>query len=228
MSEMFTLSDTLSPHGGRFHVLLKDDAFWEVREREIQERRRQREESEALQAAQRRSRRLAEIPDIYRENFEEERCSLPAGLVDRVMAWRPEQSNGHGIGLVGSTGLGKTRLLVSLLISLPDRCSWLYLPAMRLSTAVADQWDDESRIVHRARRLLEDARKVKVLLLDDLGDEKGTDAVGAELKDLIEHRTSRRLPILWTSQLNAAQLEAKHGERGKAIVRRLAEFSWMA
>lgn len=57
------------------------------------------------------------------------------------------------------------------------------------------------RLGRKCPALLRETRTVKVLLLDDLGDEKYTEAVTAELKDLIEYRTSRALPLLWTSNL---------------------------
>jgi DNA replication protein DnaC len=206
----------------RITKLLEDDAFWQKREAELAERERvEREEREAAEDALR-ARRFSEIPGEYQRTFDPAQSTLAKETILYCRDWTPNA--GTGIGLMGATGMGKTRLLCATLRKQP--CSWLYLPASKLSLAVSDQWNDAWGIAARAGATLREARRVRVLLLDDIGDEKHTEAVTAELKDLVEHRTSRSLPILWTSNLSPEQITAKHGERGAAIVRRLAEFSW--
>jgi DNA replication protein DnaC len=207
----------------RFSKLLEDDAFWQKREAELAERERvEREEREAAEDALR-ARRFSEIPVEYQREFDPGLSKLDKETIRTCRAWTPD--DGRGIGLHGATGMGKTRLLCAVLRR--QQCSWLYLPASKLSLAVSDQWNEDWGIAARASSTLREARRVRVLLLDDVGDEKHTEAVTAELKDLVEHRTSRAMPILWTSNLSPEQITAKHGERGAAIVRRLGEFSWM-
>lgn len=204
--------------------LTSDDAFWAERERQqaaadAAERSR-KERARATQRAE----RLASIPARYHEPFQKGLSKVDPAIIKHCKQWDPATCGGQGIGLLGASGMGKTRLLCRILFRIS--CSWLYLPAYQFSDAVAEQWEDGG-VGMRADQLLKSAHRVKVLFLDDLGDEKHTDSVSSALKGLIEHRSSRKLPTLWTSNLDDEQLAAKHGERGPAIVRRLAEFSWM-
>ena len=63
-------------------------------------------------------------------------------------------------------------------------------------------------------------------MIDDLGKGKMTDRAEAELYDLLEFRSSHKLPIIWTSNSDARGLLSMFSaDRGDAIIRRLAEFS---
>lgn len=205
----------------RFSALEADDAFWSQREALLAERERQESEERKAAAEALQARRFSEIPEEYRKEFDPALSSMDKETIRHCRAW--DHKTKRGIGLLGATGMGKTRILCAVLRR--QQCSWLYLPASKLSIAVSDQWQEGS-VGSRAFSTLREAKRVRVLFLDDLGDEKHTEAITAELKDLVEHRTSRGLPILWTSNLSPEQITAKHGERGAAIVRRLAEFTW--
>jgi NitT/TauT family transport system ATP-binding protein len=70
------------------------------------------------------------------------------------------------------------------------------------------------------------AAEPKVLLLDDLGKQKMTERAELELFDLLEHRSSHELPIIWTA--NAAKGDLRKmlsSDRGEPILRRLSEFT---
>ena len=65
-----------------------------------------------------------------------------------------------------------------------------------------------------------------MLLLDDLGKGRPTATAVEELEALIEYRTSTRRPILWSANSGSEWLvERLGGDAGKAIARRLQEFS---
>lgn len=217
------LQAVLAQAAVRFARLTEDDAFWTKREKLLAERERKARTERERQAAAEQALRLVALPARYQETFDPGRSKLAPRVLASIARWK--ESAPLGIGLCGATGQGKTRALCSILRRLS--CSWLYLPAGRFSVAVTDQWSDHYRTASEAAGLLKEARKVKVLLLDDLGDEKHTEAVTSELKELIEYRTSRGLPLLWSSNLTPDQIKAKHGERGAAIVRRLSEFTWL-
>lgn len=221
MSEPFSIQAAFAHAHERFSILLDDEAFWDERGAWLAGKERQESEERAAAADALQARRFNEIPEVYRTEFNPSLSTMSKDTIRHCREW--DHRSKRGIGLLGATGMGKTRLLCAVLRRL--QCSWLYLPASKLSLAVSDQWQEGS-VGSRAFSTLREAKRVRVLLLDDLGDEKHTEAITAELKDLVEHRTSRGLPILWTSNLSPEQITAKHGERGAAIVRRLAEFTW--
>ncbi len=207
----------------RIDRLLEDDAFWAAREVLYREREAILNQDRMAVEAVRRRRQVEHIPSRYRETFDASRSPYDPRVLAALARWEPSVE-GLGIGLVGRSGLGKTRLLCQVLLRL--RCSWLYLPAAQLSDLVAERWSDDPRTAAEARDLLGEARSTRVLYLDDLGDERRTDAVSEELKDLVETRTSLKRPILWSSNLSEQEMRERHGTRGAAIVRRLSEFCW--
>lgn len=218
-----TTSTAFADIGTRFERILADEEFWRHRDAELALEREEAERAKAAKAAAVKAARWEAVPEVYREEFDPKAAKYSRDVVAKAKFWTPD--SGRGIGLMGGSGLGKTRLLVAVL-RLHQQWSFLWLPASEFSRAVADEWSDDFRVAGEAEAKLRAAHRVKILLLDDVGDERATDASTAALKALVEHRTSRRLPILWTSNLTEEQIEARHGERGKAIVRRLAEFSW--
>lgn len=208
----------------KLETLVNDDVFWQQKEAALAQQAAEERAETARQKAERQQRQLQNLPSRYRTPFDPKLAQYPAEIVQKVRQWQPGHE-GIGIGLAGSTGLGKTRLLTARLQQL--NCTWLYLPAARLNDLVAAIWSDHQRTADEAQDMLAKARNVRVLMLDDIGDERTTEAVSEELKDLIETRTANRLPILWTSNLSERELSTRHGSRGAAIVRRLAEYSWM-
>jgi DNA replication protein DnaC len=92
--------------------------------------------------------------------------------------------------------------------------------------ACADQWHDNPQAKALAEDTLTRCRRTKVLLLDDLGKAKMTERSELELFDLLEHRSSHELPIIWTANAGGAQLQQMLSpDRGEPILRRLSEFT---
>ena len=214
--------DEFSQRIEAMNALLEDEAFWEKRNAELMEaRKRASEELRQLEDARLRK-KWGEIPDTYRQPFVPSKSKLSAATVDFCRHWKPD--GGHGIGISGPTGMGKTRILVAVLHRYHKNNPWLYLPATSLSRAVAEQWHDDWKIAYEAERILKLARRVRILLIDDLYNERASDASSVELLELVEHRTANLRPILWTTNSTMEQLEARHGIRGAPITRRLTEF----
>jgi len=145
--------------------------------------------------------------------------------------WDP--ASGRGIGLVGSPGIGKTRVLIEILGRLPVYVPWLYLPVWQFCECVALANSRNTQEAQEARHLLQKARRVKVLLWDDIGDLRATDACVQEAKAMVDYRVHHRLPLLWTGNPSQSALISKYGKdeamltQMQAVVRRLTGFSWM-
>jgi DNA replication protein DnaC len=223
MSEPQDTSELFSATLDRFKAILNDDEFWIKRDAEIAEAEEKERRRQALASDARQKSRAEMIPPVYHEKFIRKKSAFTQETMNYIAEW--SWKSDRGIGLIGSTGMGKTRILAAKLLSM--RCSWLFLPAVNLGKAVGEQYDNDFRVAGEAVRLLKEAKSVRVLMIDDLGDENSTQAVSSEIKGLIEYRTSRGLPIFWTCNLTEDELKAQNKTRGSAILRRLTEFSWM-
>ena len=161
------------------------------------------------------------VPPIY---LETDKTRLQADLLRIVDSW---EYNPTGIGFVGTSGKGKTRAAVLLLDRLDrEKKLTFFLSATDLALNSANQFADNHTTRLVATSILTLCRTSQVLLLDDLGKGRMTDRAESELYDLLEYRTSHRVPTIWTSNSDARGLHAMFSrDRGDAIIRRLAEFS---
>ena len=177
------------------------------------------------QAAEEQERRQeafnALCPPLYRQSDPER---IPAAFLRECEAW---QYNPVGIGLVGPAGCGKTRAAWLLLKRLHLSGLRVYaVTSTAFAKACADQWHDNAQAKALAEDTLTRCRRTKVLLLDDLGKQKMTERSELELFDLLEHRSSHELPIIWTA--NAAKGDLRKmlsSDRGEPILRRISEFT---
>lgn len=140
-------------------------------------------------------------------------------------SWDAKNST-RGIGLIGSTGLGKTRcLFVALKRAHEAGRKVAAISHTKFSRVVLDAFSGGSEERREAKAILANLIRADVLLLDDLGKAPSTERADSELENLIEERTSAGRPILWTANGHGAWLEQRLGEdRGKPTARRLAEF----
>lgn len=209
------------PHISKLLAIEGDDAYWAERDAQVLAMRQKEREERAARELQRRRERWEVLPKLYREMFEPKKSRLGRDAIQHCKHWTPE--SGKGVGLTGATGLGKTRLITSMLRRFHESHSWIYLPAYEMSNLVARQWSDDDWTAMDAVRQLKRAKRAQILVIDDVGDERSTEASTSFLKELAEHRMSHELPILWTSNLTKEALSAKHGVQGAAVVRRLIE-----
>ncbi len=135
-------------------------------------------------------------------------------------AWDKEE---RGLGIVGSTGLGKTRCAFSIL----KRLHFAGIPCHAVDSIsfarAASSYHDDDRLERAAARdLLRRAQTVKVLLLDDIGKEPSSPRVASALHELLEIRNRNHLPLIWTTERNGADLAPMFGDNyADGIIRRL-------
>lgn len=150
-------------------------------------------------------------------------AGLNAVAVSACASWEPGP---RGLGLLGSTGSGKTRsLFLALRRAFDAGKTCAYVTHNQFSRLAAEAFGGSDSAKDAARERLKRISGVFALLFDDLGKAPSTERADAELEELIEHRTSHNLPILWSANGSGAWLAKRFGEdRGEPLVRRLAEF----
>ena len=160
-------------------------------------------------------------PPIYRESDPKR---IRAAFLLESEAW---EVSPNGLGFVGTAGSGKTRSAWMLLKRIHFSGVRVYgISATQFAKSCADQWHDNPEAKAKAEETLDRCRRTKVLLLDDLGKNKMTERAELELFDLLEHRTSHELPVIWTANAGREALKQMlSSDRGEPILRRLAEFT---
>lgn len=188
------------------------------------------EDSERARAMERERREaswLSICPPLYRET-RLDHPDLNPEMKAAASAWDPLNPGRMGLGFMGRTGHGKTRLLYLCLKRAFDEGLSVH-SIKHLAFADAIIRKHFSRLHEdkdKADNLIARLATVDVLLLDDLGKAISSEHCDCELLELIETRYSAKLPTLWSSNGHGAWLANRLGvDRGPAIVRRLAETS---
>lgn len=117
-----------------------------------------------------------------------------------VRKWRPGP-HGNGLGLIGSAGSCKTRILALLaekIVMQGVRVFWT--SAMRLHTeAAVNRRSRERRQSIGAIEHFQDCMSAPYLVIDDLGNNEWCPAFESQLFTILDHRKNHRLPVLWSS-----------------------------
>jgi hypothetical protein len=155
-----------------------------------------------------------QCPRAYRESD----CRLlPCRhLVNEVQAWKFGK---RGIVFAGSPGVGKTRLAFILLKRLHSEGR--HVRAMTATDFALSVQEQGGR--HKLPEWLKDLCGVSVLLLDDLGKEKLSESVVAQLFHVLDRRMADELPVLVTTNYKGEHFIQRFGEYGEPLYRRLKE-----
>lgn len=169
-------------------------------------------------------------PAEYRDT---DLARLHSQAVAAAKSWDPTGTS--GFGLVGPARLTKTRTMYAIALK---RAAWMGQSIAAINhpqhaAAVQKATSGGSEDRDRAQGVLDECRTARVLLLDDLGKGSFTARAVVELWELLEHRSSRQKPTLWTSNAGSSSLLARLAEAdaraadtyGAAILGRLKDFS---
>lgn len=120
--------------------------------------------------------------------------------------------NSHGLGLMltGPVGAGKTFLAASIANALMEhekQVLFLVVPDL-LDQLRATFKSDESEL-----DLLDNAREVPILILDDLGAHNYTDWTRNRIYSIINYRLNEQLPTVITTNLSLEEMEEHLGLR---------------
>jgi DNA replication protein DnaC len=160
-------------------------------------------------------------PPLYRES---DLKRIHGDFSGSVQSWEYSPT---GLYLKGKPGTGKTRAAWWLLRREHFAGTSVYgLTCTEFARFAGEQWHSESKQRALAEEALDKCRRVKLLLLDDLGKQKMTERAELELFDLLENRTQNLLPSIITTNATSTQILAMLSEdRGSAILRRIKDFN---
>ncbi|HSL93699.1 MAG TPA: ATP-binding protein [Bacillota bacterium] len=129
--------------------------------------------------------------------------------------------NPRGLFISGGVGLGKTFLLSAICNSLIEGgVPTLYTVFSDLISDIKRSFGADERGMTESA-LMEAARGVRVLILDDLGAEQVTEFVQSRLFDIVNYRRNHDLPLVASSNLSINEIGSMYGLR---ISSRLTEM----
>lgn len=155
-----------------------------------------------------------QCPKAYRES---DWKRLPCRhLINEVQAWEYQK---RGIVFAGSPGVGKTRLAYILL-------KRLHAEGKRVRAMTATEFAlevQEQGGKHKLPEWIKELCHAPILLLDDLGKEKLSESVVAQLFHVLDKRMAEELPVLITTNYKGQHFVERFGEYGEPLYRRLKE-----
>ncbi|KNZ70918.1 IstB domain-containing protein ATP-binding protein [Thermincola ferriacetica] len=144
---------------------------------------------------------------------------LARQFVDRALKGeRPD-----GIMFTGNVGSGKTFLACCIANALLEHGEeLLFLVVPDLLDEIRATYDNGVHDVTE-QELLDTARKVKYLILDDLGAHNYTEWTRNKLYSIINYRLNNQLPTVITTNLDLAELEQHLGDRTTSRIVQLCQ-----
>ncbi len=126
----------------------------------------------------------------------------------------------QGLLMYGSVGTGKSfsaACIANYLLN--SGISVIMTSFVKLLDAMQDRRDD-------AQALIDRMNKVKLLIIDDLGAERGSDYTLEKVYNIIDSRYRARLPIILTTNLDIEQMKDEDDIRYERIYDRIFELCY--
>ncbi len=119
------------------------------------------------------------------------------------------QPKGNGLLFLGACGVGKTHLAAAIANKQIGKMPTLFISCPDFLFELREGINKKGKPSH----LFDLARRVQLLILDDIGAEKSSEWVQETLFVLINYRYEQMLPTILTSNCSLKELEEKVGER---------------
>tara|TARA_R110000868_G_scaffold408311_1_gene691151 strand:+ start:815 stop:1510 length:696 start_codon:yes stop_codon:yes gene_type:complete len=161
------------------------------------------------------------VPDEYR-NTKEDHSDFPNSVLGDCLKMIKSNENPF-IGLIGRSGIGKTRvaaMIIKRLIWRGDFATWIN--SSTFQWACQNQFNDGNS--KEAQSLLKSCRESKNLVFDDIGSLKSTETVSDNLYSVLEHRTTTGQRMIWTSNETLDEILAGKGLSEKARARSISRL----
>jgi len=167
--------------------------------------------------------------ESYETNFPSSHRSLGAALLraKKFVESYPLETNGTGLLLTGSIGVGKTHLAVGILQSLVSErgATGLFYDYRDLLKQVQNSYNAQVR--ETELEVLRPVFDAEVLVLDELGAAKPTDWVWDTVAHILNTRyNDRRTTIITTNYANMAPLVSVTGDGGRLREETLGDRIW--
>jgi len=130
-----------------------------------------------------------------------------------------------GLYFWGGCGTGKSEIAAAILGTTwrtPGGDAGRFIRCTDLLQRLVGQFDDDTDRRDQASALFQELETVPVLVLDDLGAQKGSDYARRMLQELFDRRIDRRHRTIWTSNYQLDELVEQMGAGGDRLVSRIA------
>lgn len=125
-------------------------------------------------------------------------------LYIRTADWQPGR---RWLGIVGEPGASKTRILSLIakrLILEGKYVTWINLPSFQTLTEILRCGSDRER--QDTLRTLAKMKTADLIVLDDIGKNTWNPSIERHLFEIIDHRATHYLPILWSANTHPVKL----------------------
>lgn len=184
----------------------------------------EREREEVLRKKHLRELRLSNLirqtrmPEEYRtktfDQFLPDNQSQEAALnLSRrfVNGWQKAKAGGYGLLFLGSCGTGKTHLACAILHNLVEKANGKYFKACEVFSAIRRTYS--SRSEKTEDDVLDFFSNIDLLVIDEIGVQKGSDAEKRILFSILDYRLSGNKPTILLTNLRKTDLKTLLGER---------------
>lgn len=158
------------------------------------------------------SRSVRGLPVEYLESNMDNFIDSDDRRIAKESGYRFLRNEVNGLYIRGSVGVGKTRLMASILNTIVERQSCAFVRVPELLDRMRQAGFGPSSSGLDEAEYLAIYQRVEILGLDDVGADKGSDYGRRTLLSLYESRMDQGKKTIWTSNLSLAQLEEFFGD----------------